>query len=418
MIETFRKHKTVSQDFAYRVLQITLKNIVTFFIFFITARSLSVEDFAFYNYITAFIIIFVMFSDFGISASASKFTTEYKEKNAQALSRFLFNMTALVSIFALPLIAVACSIAMFMFEGRQMAGLLIALPLVLFVPLSSVYDGIYRGLGKWKEMARILVWVFVVSIVVSYFAVKEFGLYGAIISNIFFYLVLVVSFVKGFDFEHEFKLDTELIKKVGHYGLWYGVAIFGNYLFIKFGTLIWGYYNHYAVLNTYEILMRILLIAVLPFTLLGQVIAPHYTRLSLSGENDEIIKGLNRLGVIFMIIGVAVTFVLYFIIPFIIKSFFPLYYNELFYRLLPYVLFIFCMNVFSATIDAGIVVPAGFAITMAKVYIVLGLLGLVCAMLFYMYFGFMGVVYSFTLFSVLMVVVLRLFVYSKIKSQR
>ena len=77
----FNVHSEIIKNFFWRALQISGKQGITFIIFILCAKLLSIEDFGSLNYLLAIIYLLVIFSDFGISTSASKYIAEYDVKN-------------------------------------------------------------------------------------------------------------------------------------------------------------------------------------------------------------------------------------------------------------------------------------------------------------------------------------------------
>ena len=103
--------------------------------------------------------------------------------------------------------------------------------------MTSLYDGIYRGLKKFKQLAIISTIIGFISIFFVYFLIKEYGLIGALISQNIFYFILLLGLGLGYR-DFNFKLNKQVVKEIGKYSFIYGLAILGNYLFIRFGIFI------------------------------------------------------------------------------------------------------------------------------------------------------------------------------------
>jgi O-antigen/teichoic acid export membrane protein len=186
------------------------------------------------------------------------------------------------------------------------------------------------------------------------------------------------------------------------------LAILGNYLFIRFGILILGHYNYIEEIATYELINKIFMILLLPFSLLGQVVAPNFAILSAKKENKRIYDKSIKYTIIFLIIGLVLGLIFYFILPFAFKIFFLNYFTKPYFKITFLLsLVIFVTNVWAATFDAGILIPTGHAKLMAKFYIAIGILGSILSLVLVNYIGFIGVILSMAISSFIMVVGLR-----------
>jgi O-antigen/teichoic acid export membrane protein len=281
--------------------------------------------------------------------------------------------------------------------------------------MTSLYDGVYRGLKKFKQLSIISIVVGIFSVPIVYYFVKFHGLIGALIAQNIFYLLFLISLGLGYK-ELCFKIHKPVFKEIGKYSFIYGLAILGNYLFIRSGIIILGHYNYMEEIATYELLHKIFTIILLPFSFLGQVIAPNFTELSAKRDFFKIYSYLKSYTIYFFFIGLLVGGILYFIMPYIIMIFLNNYYNLLLLEIFPFALIILITNIWASTIDAGILVPTGYANLMAKFYIILGIFGTLLSLILVKFFNYMGVIYSFTVCNILMVVCLRISYFINLKS--
>jgi O-antigen/teichoic acid export membrane protein len=402
----YSKHRSILINFTWRFLQIFGKQGILYFIFFLCAKLLDSYNFGIYNYILAIVFFLIMFGDFGISTASSKFVAEYNITSQEKLKAVVFNAGLIILILACVITVLTLIIGPW-YLGEKYIYTLWLMPLVFLAPMTSLLDGVYRGLRKFKELAIISLSAGGISIFIAYFLVKSHGLMGAIIAQDFFYLILLLGLTIGCGGFH-FKINKNVIKDIGVYSLTYGIAILGNYLFIRFGILILGHYQYITEIGTYELLNKIFSILLLPFSLLGQVIAPNFSEFAVRGEYKKIFHKAKKYTIYFFAIGIVSGLLFYFAIPPLIKLFFTNYYDNAFVNMFPFVVLIFITNVWANTIDAGILVPAGFANVMAKFYIILGVFGTMLSLFFVRISGYMGVVYSFAICSFLMVVLLRI----------
>jgi O-antigen/teichoic acid export membrane protein len=286
--------------------------------------------------------------------------------------------------------------------------------LIFLAPMTSLYDGIYRGLKKFKQLAVISTIVGFVSLSFVYILIKEYGLIGALIAQNLFYILLFLALACGYR-ELNFKIDKKVMNEVGRYAFVYGFAVFGYYLFARIDVLILGSYGYINEIAIYELINKIFIILLVPFTIIGQVVAPNFAKDSVLKRYPEIYKKLKKYTLTFLIMAFLSGGILYFIFPPIIKFFFRNYYTSLFEVIFPISLLIFMVHVSASTVDHGIIIPTGYAKLMSYLYTILGLFNFMFSLILLNFFGFIGVIYA-TLFSmVMMVILLRTIYFLKMK---
>lgn len=411
-LKKYNQHGEVVNNFAWRSLQIFGKQGIIFIIFIICAKLLTQYDFGIYNYALSVIFFLAMFGDFGISTATSKYVVEYNLTDKDKLKALLFNAGSLIFIITF-LLAILNYYFGYYFLKDKSIYVFYLLPLLFFAPMTSLYDGVYRGLKRFKQLAILTSIVGLFSAIIVYFFVKNYGLRGALIFQDFFYVALFIALALGYR-EFNLKFNKSILKEVGLYSFVYGLAIFGNYLFNRFGILILGHYGYIDQIATYQLLDKFFLVLVLPFTMLGQVVGPNFTEMIIRKEYTKMHAKLTSYTYIFILAGLVLGAIAYLLTPFIIKFFFSNYYNGLFFQILPFSIIILVTNIWAATIDAGILIPAGFAGLMAKFYLILGVFSCLLGLILTIKIGYMGVIYSFAISNVIMVLGLRFFFFRKI----
>lgn len=410
----YNQHKETIHNFIWRSLQIFGKQGIPFLIFILAAKLLPPFQFGIYSYVLAIVFFLIIFGDFGISTATSKYVAEYNTTDKNKLKAVLFN-SGIIILGLTILITILTLILGPLYLREKYIYVLYLLPLIFLAPMTSLYDGIYRGLKKFKRLAIISLIIGFISIFFVYFLIKSYGLIGALIAQNLFYFILLVGLGLGYK-EFHFKLNKAVIKEIGKYSFIYGLAILGNYLFIRFGILILGHYNYIEQIATYELINRVFLVLLMPFTLLGQVVAPNFSVLAVKKEYKKIHSKSIKYTINFLLVGIVLGLLFYFILPFLFKLFFFSYYSKEYFDLIFLLsLIIYVSNVLAATFDAGILIPTGHANLMAKFYIILGIFGISLSFLLVNYLGFIGVIFSFTISNVIMVVGLRIFYFFRIK---
>jgi len=404
--QTYNTHKETIHNFIWRALQTFGKQGITFLIFIICAKLLIPYDFGIYNYVLAIIFFLIIFGDFGISTATSKYVAEYNATDKKKLKLVLFN-SGIIILGLTVIITILTLLFGKLFLGDKYVYVLYLLPLIFLAPMTSLYDGIYRGLKQFKKLAIISVFVGIISLSFVYLLIKSYGLVGALIAQNLFYLILFLALAFGYR-EFSFKWNKAVMKQIGSYSLVYGLAILGNYLFIRFGILILGYYNYIEELATYQLINQIFMVLLIPFTLLGQVVAPNFAVFSAKKQYKKIYSKAIKYTIYFTLIGIILGLLFYLILPSIFRVFFSNYFSKDYFNLTFLLcLIIYVANVWAATFDAGILIPTGYAKLMAKFYVFLGIFGSLLSIVLVNLFGYFGVVYAFTISSVLMVVGLR-----------
>ena len=397
--------KILINNWLWRIAQIVFKQGTIALIFFIGAKNLSIEEFGLYNYLLAIIMATVMFSDFGISTSTAKYVSEYKTNNKEKIKHVLMSAGILVISAAL-----ICSlILLFIIKDKFMENYIAIIgliPLIILIPLTALYDGIYRGLEEFRKLSIISIVISIISIPLIIVLISKYTLIGAIISQSLFYLLLFIGLTLGHK-ENELKIKKEIIQEIGKYSLAYGVAVFGNFLFIKAGIILLGSYGYLREIATYQVINQFFSILLLPFILFGQVIAPNFVKLKINNNLKKILLETKKYTKYSFIIGIIITLLLYIALPKLIFLFLPKYYDPLFLKIFPAMCLIFMFNTWAATIDAGIIVPTGYAKMMSKIYLLLGIIGFIACAISIKILGFMGVIYTFVFSSLLMVLILR-----------
>jgi O-antigen/teichoic acid export membrane protein len=329
------------------------------------------------------------------------------------LKRVLFN-TSIVVIG----IATVISVLIFLFGdkwfGEYNKYMIYTLPIIFFSPLSSLYDGIYRGLKRFKKLAISSLCVGVLVLISVIILVPKFGLTGALIARNGMYAILFVVLAVGYK-DVKFEFDKKVISDIFKYSLAFGIATLGYYMFSKVNVVILGKYNFLEEIATYELLNKIFNTYLLPFTILGQVLAPYTTELFALKKKKEVknqyfkaSKYLILLSLVFIPISILVT-------KLIIQWFIPAYDNELLTALLLPVALTFAKSVYSAPINAGFIVATGDAGIMTVLNIISGTLNVILSIFAIEKFGYMGLIWTTLIVQAISLLILQLIYMKRLK---
>jgi O-antigen/teichoic acid export membrane protein len=409
----YNQHKETIHNFGWRSLQIFGKQGITFLIFILAAKMLSPHLFGIYNYVLAIIFFLIMFGDFGISTATSKYVAEYNVTDKDKLKAVLFNSG--IIIFGLTLIITLLTLLFGKFYlGDKYLYVLYLLPLLFLSPMTSLYDGIYRGLKKFKQLAITSTIVGLLSLSFVYILIEQYGLIGALVAQNLFYFILFLALAFGYR-ELHFKINLGVMREIGNYAFIYGIAVIGYYLFARIDILILGHFGHINEIAIYELINKLFMILIIPFAIIGQVVAPNFSRDYKLRRYKTIYSKLKKYTLFFIVIAVLLSVLLYFIFPPLIKIFFVDYYGHIFNKIFPLVLIIFMIHVSASTVDHGIIIPTGYAKLMSCLYLILGTFNLILSLILLNIFGFIGVIYSTLISMTIMAVGLRMGYFRKIR---
>lgn len=380
-----------SKNFVWRLVQTFGKQGTSFAIFLIATSFLSKTDMGIYNYVFSALYLLTIFADFGISTATSKYVAEYNTVKKDRVKKVLFNTSLVVLIISIVITILALIFGETWF-GEQYKYLLLVLPLVFFSPVTALYDGIYRGLKRFKDIAIISLITGLISLIAVLFFVKYLGLTGALLAQNFMYILyFIILAIKYGKFETS--LDKKIIKDIGQYSMAFGIATLGYYLFSRINVLILGKYNLLEEIATYELLNKIFTVYLLPFSILGQVIAPYTTELFALKKYKDVKRRYWKLVKYLFLISLIFIPVTMFLTNYTIKIGFSQYHTEMFLVLLLPITLTFAKDVLSAPLNAGMIVATGDAGIMTVLNIVVGTINVFASLFAIEKWGYIGVIW-------------------------
>jgi len=388
----YNKHKETIHNFIWRALQIFGKQGITFLIFILCAKLLTPYDFGVYNYILAVVFFLIIFGDFGISTATSKYVAEYNIIDKNKLRLIPFN-----SLLIIVSLGVVVSLLVILFGEIYLKDkyifVLYVLPMLFLAPISSLYDGIYRGLKRFKELAIISVSVGLFAIGFVYFLVSQYGLIGALISQSLFYLLLVLVLIIRYGLITT-KIDKKLMKTIIKYSTVIGFTAIAYYFYTKADIIILGHFNYINEIGYYEIVNKIFEIIKLPTLILATVLAPAITKYYAEKKYYIVKKKFLKHLYYSSAFGVILGILLYIIIPPLIELFFNEYFIPETILIFKLLLLILPIRIVATIISQSHAIATGNAHFSLWTMIPAGILNIVLDFVFIYYFGFIGVVYS------------------------
>jgi O-antigen/teichoic acid export membrane protein len=387
--KTYAHHKETIHNFFWRSLQILGKQGITFLIFILCAKLLTPYDFGIYNYILAVVFFLIIFGDFGISTATSKYVAEYNAMDKKKLKLIPFN--SLIIIVGLGFVVTLLAILFGEFYLKEkFIYVLYVLPMLFLAPISSLYDGIYRGLKRFKELAVISVSVGFISLGFVYYLVSTHGLIGALISQSLFYFILVlILFVRYGSIK--FEIDKKLMKTIFNYSLVIGVASISYFLYSRVDILVLEYFGYVKEIGYYELINRGFELMFLPFALLAQVIAPNITNYFANKKYSKIRKKLIFFMKIIIPLSILIALLFYLMFPQIIRIFLSQYYVTEMIISITILSFLIPTKIWGVFQTQSFIVATGFAKIIAITTLIGGILNVIFNIIAINLFGFIGV---------------------------
>jgi O-antigen/teichoic acid export membrane protein len=413
LISKYRNNKKLVNSFKWRLTQILFKQGTTAVMFFIATYFLPKRDMGIYNYITATLLLLTILTDFGISTSVSRYVTLYNTKSKERVKR-IFSNSGLIILFASILVTSFVLLFRDSLFGKHFQYLIYALPMIFVSPMTSLMDGIYRGLKRFKKLAIISIVNSVIGIIASYLLVTNFGLVGAILSPLVFfssYLIFLLFLHK----EYEFKVEKKILKDIVGYALFFGIATLGHYFFSKVNILILGSYDLLEEIAVYELLNKLYTEFLIPFVVLGHILAPMVVELFAKKKHKKVVtlfKKLLKYLLLSIVIFIPVTMlVAYFGIGIV----FPIYSGEILNSIILPVTLTYAVALPVVVINAGMITSTGHANLMAIQNVISGVVNVVLNIVVIRMYGYLGVIWVTFVVQLVSTIVLYTVYYVKLK---
>jgi O-antigen/teichoic acid export membrane protein len=388
----YLRHKEAVDNFMWRGLEVFGKQGIIFFIFVLCARLLSPFEFGVYNYILAVILFLIMFGDFGISTTVSKYVAECNASQKGKLRKVLFN-SFLIVFSCSAVVAVAILIFGQRFFQENYVYVLYTLPILFLAPVSALYDGIFRGLKNFKTLAILSLASGIVSIFFVYFLVLNYGLSGALIAQSLFYLILVlVLFFAYGNFYIEF--DKGLIRHLVKYSLLVGLAGIGYFLYTRVDLIMLGYFDFTVETGYYGLINKLFALSIIFFSIFGHVVAPNNIKLKILKKYDLLRDKIRAFCLYSFLLGIVISILLLFVVPPLVEYFLPQYNNPAFFVIFYIFLFVIPISVVEVTLANGFITPLGYVSILTKVIFLGAVLNIFFNLLFLYYFGYIGIILS------------------------
>jgi O-antigen/teichoic acid export membrane protein len=277
-------------DTVWRTLQVIAEVVSQFFIFFFVAKWLEPQDFGLYSLVTAIVYFFRIFSDFGFSKSGSKYLAEHFARGEKGHPKSIILGSLILSALFLSVVCLlylaSAGLIGRIEQNHELTSLIrFSAPLLLFMTLWLLLDGLYRGARSIRALAVIdisckLLQVGSLVLFVGFF---DYGVKGAIAGLTIGYLWFAVAglfFLVKWIYRplEEKTVLRPAMKKVLSYGFTNGLMALAIYCYTRVDLLILGYFHDAGEVGKYNFANGIIN---LPFFFLAAytaVVAPVITK--------------------------------------------------------------------------------------------------------------------------------------------
>lgn len=407
------RHKETIRNFVWRALQTGGREGILLLILFIAARLLSPHDFGIYSYVMAVAVLLVLFGNFGIAAATSRYVAEYNAVDKEKLKLILFNSALLIIVLSFLVIAI---FALFgkMITKDYYTYILVALPLVFLSPMAALYDGVYRGLKKFKQLALISILTGAITAVSAYFLISSYGLMGALLAQNLLHLLFLVGLFLGHR-ELYFKIDRTLIKTVGSYSFFIGISSMAFYLYTKADMIILERFGYVTEIGYYQIIDQTFILLSFPAIILGQVIAPNIAALNARKEYAIILLKLKKYFLRIVPIGILIALLAYFLFPEVLNTFLKEYHTPEMILAFTILIFLLPLKIWGVFLTQSFIISTGYVKIIALVTLVSGILNVIFDIIFIRWVGFIGVFWVTLIIHGLNISIVSAYYYYKLR---
>ena len=407
-----KRNKKFIQYFSWRSSQILIKGITTLVILGISINYLTSTQYGIITYLTSLLTLFLIFCDFGISAAASKFTAEYIATKSENVRKIFGSSSFIILIFAL-----LTSIVILFLGKLQLseyyALVLFLIPCLFLAPISALLDGIYRGTRKFKELFYRNLYASILTIIASFYLIMTFKVKGALIALIIANLFSAVAMILS-DKIIISECSISVMKDVTKYALYIGFANISYFMYTQVDILILERFGFITEIGYYGIIDRIFNFFLIPSIILGQVIAPEISSLSIT-KNTKSINKFFKLTFVFGIpIAIIITLIIYLIGINILTLWGGQYKTQSFIIIFRLLTFLLPLKLWSSFTVNGFITPSGNVYIITILTFISGISNIILDLILIQLYGFIGIFIATIVVHSLCIILVNLFFYKKI----
>ncbi|HMP19280.1 MAG TPA: oligosaccharide flippase family protein [Candidatus Paceibacterota bacterium] len=413
IVNYYYRHQENIKNFFWRALQIGGKQGSLLVLTLFSSKILSVENFGNFSYYFSIILLCSMVSDFGISTAMGKFFAEYRYKERSKLNSIFISSVYILIGFFLTIGLCVYFLNTLYFKSKL---ILILIPLVFLIPFSSILDGIFRGLEQFKQLSRIVIFSSLFSFPLILCLIYFFRSEGLAYGYGFFYSCLslfsLIYYIRGSGESGKFKPKWDTSKKLIIYSFYLGLASVSYFLFSRFSIIYLGYLGELKLVGFLEIIWRFESLFLLPFFILGHILAPKMTFLWCSGEKSKLHLKFKRNWKYSVISSLITSTLFFFFSYFLLNVLFKEFMVENSLQMIFLISIIFIIKAYAVLIDFCFIIPTGYGNLMAPIYTSVAFANIFLMYILNSFWGSTGVIFSILISHVAMVIVLHTKFYS------
>jgi O-antigen/teichoic acid export membrane protein len=375
-------------NYIWRVIHFFIKSIVPLAINFYGAKVLAPEKFGEVVYFLTLISIITLLSNFGISSSTLKLAAESHLAKDGRIIDILPSAARLSLIAVLPITGIFC-----FFYPDHIQHILLSLPFIVLSPIISILDGIYVGTTNFRKLAISTLIPSILALVCNVVIINYFSEQGILLSYSLFYFLLFLFYYYNYPYKGG-TFSLPLAKKIFSYAFTVGIGSIAFFLYSKVDILILKEYDYLREIAFYEIIMRIFEILIIPIVLAAQVASPYFIKLNTNKNFQQVSKYiLISSGAIFAI-GISVGFIGYFLFPFVVEKYYPLYYSAEFLTILKILLSTIPLKFLGVFMTTAIATPLGYARIISSTTLIFGAINVALDIILINQMGFIGIFWA------------------------
>lgn len=406
------RKKPFINNLFWRGVQIAIKQITNFLIFFLSAKLLTPNELGIFTYAFRIITMLSLLSDFGFSTATSNFVAELHVRSPTLVNKLKFNVILLVLLFSLFLSAVFLLLAPSLLPDTYEYSRKL-LPLLAIVPLISLFDGIYRGQKQFKKLSVLYIITNLISIIPVYLLISKTRLNGTIWAQILYYAVQLIILWIG-NANIVFRFDKSMIFKIAKYSGIIGIGNIGAFLLTNFNSLILGIFKYLEEVAYYEFANKLFTLIMLASLIYSQVLAPEISCTFIGKEKISIIHKLKSHSGIIVVIFTIISILVGFATPIILQTYFPQYNNKFTITYIYSFLAIIPLRAIGDILFTAFIIPTGQARLSTIINISSGLINVPLSIILIILLGPIGVCVSMVLISLVSIIVAYILYYKTI----
>lgn len=309
------KNKLIKESF-WALLAKLLAAVMGVFLYILVPRLLGPKDYGIFSLTLSILVFFMLFADFGLSASSSKFIAEYIKKDRSHI-RGIIKEVLLLRVFTLAIIFITLYLSINLitrtFKLQELSEtLFIGTFIVVFWTLTEHLKKLFQGFHRLKYNFYITLVELGFKVVLSLFLVIYYGLLGALFA---FLVAYILSTVIGGFFAYKYFYsnfeEATLVKSFKKGLIDYAFPMvfisISFYVFTEIDTIFLAFFTTPTEVGYYsagkQMARYLPLFAAGVGTALGPIYA-HVTRENITGLKRMYYKTLGILSCFYLIVSV------------------------------------------------------------------------------------------------------------------